>query len=302
MQQLAMQKYSLLTSVGALNISASIESGQPLTFYSNYKNENGAEHLDYVTQRGMIRIERRKASPDLLAYCFFGDYSQSSAAEEIQKRFALSHDMKKIYSAIKTDEFMEKAVADFYGMRVTENQPWEATLCFLVSQFNNMKRIRLIINNLIGTFGKPITADGKEVRLFPSPESLANASIKELMACGTGFRAKYLKSTARAFTKNPEYAKLHALSYTELKERLMELDGVGDKVADCILLFGYGKFEAFPIDVWIKRVVEEVYFNGRKKRIAQIHAFANKRWGPYQGYAQQYLFWNGRQNKIGVKK
>jgi N-glycosylase/DNA lyase len=95
---------------------------------------------------------------------------------------------------------------------------------------------------------------------------------------------------------------MHGLEYDELKKRLMGIGGVGDKVADCILLFGYGKHEAFPVDVWIKRVVEEVYFNGKGQKAASIHDFANERWGKHAGYAQQYIFEFGRRNKIGVRK
>ena len=88
------------------------------------------------------------------------------------------------------------------------------------------------------------------------------------------------------------------MKYEDAKDRLMELNGVGDKVADCILLFGYNKFEAFPIDVWVKRVVERAYFNGRKRSIRQIHDFSVERWGKYRGYAQQYIFWYGREKRM----
>ncbi len=294
------QLYTIPNVIG-LNIRASIESGQPLTFHANYKLDDGTERLDYVTQDGVIRLQRERARPDALLYSFAGNYTRSSARDEIASRFGLSHDMRRIYSRIRTDRFMDNAVSSLYGMRVTENHPWEATLCYLISQFNNIKRIRGIVRGMISRFGDTVEQDGIAFKLFPSPERISKASINELMACGTGFRAKYIKNTARAFSENPGYAGMHGTEYGELKNRLMDLDGVGDKVADCILLFGYRKHMAFPIDVWIKRVVEEVYFDGRKQKISEIHGFADRKWGSYAGYAQQYLFESGRRNRIGVR-
>ncbi len=299
MPRIPVQKHRIVDA-REINLRASVESGQPLAFYADYENSGEAESVRYVTQLGVISMTRRDKNPDRLYYSFFGGYSESSAFDEIRIRFGLDHDMRTIYSSIRTDPFMEQAVSALYGMRVTENMPWEATLCFLVSQFNNIKRIRGIIKNLINRFGKTIQAEGRIVHLFPSPEAVAKASIGELMQCGAGFRARYIKSTALAFYKNPEYSELRGMEYSELKERLMELDGVGDKVADCILLFGYAKLEAFPIDVWIKRIVENIYFEGAEKKPAEIHDFAHSKWGGYAGYAQQYLFWRGREMKTGV--
>jgi N-glycosylase/DNA lyase len=199
--------------------------------------------------------------------------------------------MKEIYSAINTDTFMERAIAEFYGMRITKSEPWEATLCFVMSQFNNLKRIRHIISNLRNKFGD----EHGQSRKFPDPKSIAAASLPDIRSCGTGFRDKYLKSVAEEFSSGFNPKRLYRMNYLDAKEELMRLDGRGDKVADCILLFGYNKFEAFPIDVWVKRVVEKAYFKGRKKTTRQIHEFSTERWGKYRGYAQQYLFWYSRE-------
>ena len=270
-----------------LGLKYTIESGQPLAFYSEYHQGRNTDKLEYVTQKGAIELEHNWSS-ERINYLFSGKYNKREAAKEIRSRLGLDHDLGQIYIAINTDEFMGRAIRDFYGMRITKNEPWEATLCFLVSQFNNLKRIRRIMLSLINRYGEEF--DG--MRLFPAPEALAHASVSDIRGCGTGFRDRYIKSVAEEFASGFDADKLYKMGYEDAKARLMELSGIGDKVADCILLFGYNKFEAFPIDVWVKRVVERAYFNGRKRSIRQIHDFSAERWGKYRGYAQQYIFWH----------
>ena len=151
------------------------------------------------------------------------------------------------------------------------------------------------MHNMIREFGE----DAGEHMLFPTPQTLASADVKAIRACGTGFRDKYIKKVAEEFAFSFDKKRLYNMEYGKAKEQLMELDGIGDKVADCILLFGYNKMEAFPIDTWVKRVIEHVYFKRRKKSIKQIHRFALRRWPVYGAYAQQYIFWKGRENKVG---
>jgi N-glycosylase/DNA lyase len=218
------------------------------------------------------------------------------AMKDLKYRFGLNDNMKKIYEQISTDEFVKSAIATYPGMRVTVNDPWETTVCFIISQFNNVKRIRLITKNIVKRFGYSI--DGTDTRTFPSSEVLSGASITDFRECNAGFRAKYLKSAAEYCTNNLDLYKLRSKSYEELKEELMTISGVGDKVADCIALMGYGKLEAFPIDVWIKRMMERLYFKGKVMKPREIHDFAIGRWGDMAGYAQQYIFHYARDNKL----
>jgi N-glycosylase/DNA lyase len=193
---------------------------------------------------------------------------------------------------------MVNAIEKYRGLRITKNDPWEATLCFVISQFNNVKRIRGIVGRLIAAYGEEQRFDSGNVELrfraFPTPEALARQSAKSLMVHGAGYRAEYIRSVASACSGRFDLEGLYRKDYLEAKEELLGLHGVGDKVADCILLFGYGKLEAFPIDTWIKRVVENAYFGGKRQSIRGIHDFADERWGEYAGYAQQYLFHFGR--------
>jgi N-glycosylase/DNA lyase len=266
-----------------------IESAQPLAFHSDYDTESGiliyprGDNIVTVTHSGnkdraVLKVDKR--------------YSK-----EVAEMFRLSDNMDKVYAYIETDAFMKNAVQRYSGMRLTLNNPWETTLCFIISQFNNVKKIRLTTKNIINKFGPKVYADGIVVgKGFPSSEMLSKQTVKDFQGCGAGFRAKYIKEAAEYCTNNLDLGSLNGKTYEEIKENLMVIPGVGSKVADCIALMGYGKLEAFPIDVWVKRTMEKVYFNGRKKKEDAIRDLAFEKWGRMAGYAQQYLFWNGRQN------
>ncbi len=281
-----------MIKVENFSLGLTVESGQPLTFYGEYRKEERAEFLRYATAKGIFGVIcRHEGVHAHIDYTFEGNYTNKEANAEITKRLGLEYDMEKIYEKIATDSYMKAAVKTLRGMRITQNDPWETTLCFVISQFNNIKRIRLIVRSLIKKFGEEYRDHKTEtMHMFPTPESLASASISEIRNCGTGFRDRYVKQVAEQFAYGFDAGKLYKMNYSKAKEKLMELDGVGDKVADCILLFGYKKLEAFPIDVWIKRSMEKIYFSGKKEKEKTIHDFAEKRWGRYAGYAQQYIF------------
>ncbi|VVB77089.1 HhH-GPD superfamily base excision DNA repair protein [uncultured archaeon] len=282
------------------DLKLTFESGQPLAFYGEYRLEKNGKGLSYVTDRGVIRLhcEKTKSSTNI-DYNYIGKYTAKSAENDIRARLGLSQDMRKVYAAIDTDQFMHEAITSLRGLRMTKSDPWEATLCYLTSQANNMKRIRGTIRKFVDVFGDDYKGKGACAKLFPSPASIAKATIPELTACGTGFRAKYIKGVAASFAGGFDSDALYGMDYATAKLELTKHRGIGDKVADCVLLFGYGKMQAFPTDVWIKRVVEHVYFGSRKTSAREIHSFAENKWGPYAGYAQQYLFWHGRSKTIG---
>ena len=133
---------------------------------------------------------------------------------------------------------------------------------------------------------------------FPQSRDLLGGSEKDFRMLGAGFRARYIKEAAEYCTYNLNLNKLPRHNYHKLKDNLMSIKGVGEKVSDCIALMGYGNLEAFPIDVWVKRTTEKLYFNGKKKKIREIQELAKDRWGKYRGYAQQYLFHSARINKL----
>lgn len=277
--------------VSDFDLRYTIESGQPLTFFSDFDSERN--RLVYPSGSHLLDIKFTGTSENgtLLAKGSSTAYAKS----ELTKRLRLNDDMKDIYSKISTDEFMANAIRKYYGMRLTINDPWETTLCFIISQYNNLKRIRGSTRKIVELFGSDIVDDNGKIvgKMFPTSEQMTLATEKQLMECGTGFRAKYIKSAAKYCTDNIDLYKLQNKSYIKIKDELLEIAGVGDKVADCIALMGYGCLEAFPIDVWVKRTIERVYFKGKEKKINEIHMFADELFGPLAGYAQQYIFWRG---------
>lgn len=282
------------------DLRLSMESGQPLAFYGDYFDNGRVESVTYPTTKGIITAKCRKhGTMNVVSVNYAGNYTHKEAEQEVIRRFGLADDMPLIYRRIGTDRFMREAVKRIPGLRVTRNEPWETTLCFIISQFNNIKRIRLIVKTLIRRFGEEIRVDGRAERLFPTPASMAKAGIDELRGCGLGFRAKFVKNAAMACSDADRLERIGRMDYAAAKRELCGLDGVGEKVADCILLMGYNRLEAFPVDSWIKRIVEYAYFRGRRKKENEIRGFAAERWDGNAGYAQQYLYWYGRLNKIG---
>lgn len=275
-----------------------IESAQPLAFFGDEKGDGNG--VAYPYKNGIVEAEQRG---DVLSYSGYGGIRAAELRGEVRRRLGLDDDLASIYKYIATDPFIRAAIGRYRGLRITRNDPWEATLCFVISQFNNVKRIRMIVRKLVAAYGAEHVVHSGEVafrfRSFPRPEALAEMRVDELMRHGTGFRAKYIRSVAREWRDEKGFARLASRDYADAKEELMALDGVGDKVADCILLFGYGRLDAFPVDTWIKRIVEHVYFNGRRRNVREVHEFAEERWGEHAGYAQQYLFHAGRLGKTG---
>jgi len=262
-------------------------SGQTINFIGDFK-ENPLS-ISFSTTKGIFDVffEKIDKHDFEVTYKYKGSYSQKGAKKEVLAMLGLENNIKEIYEKIDKDVFLKKAIKSFYGMRLTQSDPWITSVSFIISQFNNIKRIRGVIRALMEKFGKKI--DGRY--LFPTCERIAKASKSELMSCGVGYRYEYLHEFANACLDDKiNLNSLYSKSYEEAKQELMRFKGIGDKVADCILLFGYGKGEAFPIDVWIKRIIERIYFNNKRIKISELHKFASKRFGNLAGYAQQYMF------------
>ena len=202
----------------------------------------------------------------------------------------IGRDVPKILAKVDNDAYMHRAIEKLWGMRILNQELWETVASFILSQNNNVPRIRGIIQRLSERFGEQLTLAGYVDYSFPSPDALATATEDELLACGTGYRASYLREAAQAVVSGElTLTSVKQMPYLEAKRELMRRNGVGEKVADCICLFSLGHLAALPIDVWIKRIFETLYLR-RRATHHEIREFAHTYFGEGVGYAQQYLF------------
>ena len=197
--------------------------------------------------------------------------------------FDLERDYEGILDSFD-DEHLKKALREFYGIRILKQNEWEALCSFIISQNNNIPRIKGIIERLCMTFGEKIK---EEEYSFPSYEKIAELNEEDLAPLRAGFRNKYIIDAARKLKSGEvDIEKVKKLPLDEARQELMKIKGVGKKVADCTLLYGFGRMEAFPVDVWGKRIVEELYPDGLPQCIKGN-----------EGIAQQYLFHWRRNSK-----
>ena len=237
-----------------------------------------------------------------------GDFLEFENAEEkfVNTYFGLHDDLPKILQQISKDEHIKSAVDAFKGLRILRQDPWECLISYICATYKNISAIKLMLLNLSKKFGDRTYFDGYDFYTFPTPQRLVKATAGELAKCGLGYRAKYVSETAKMVYENGfEVESLRKLSYEKAKEELLNFSGVGLKVADCVLLFSLGKLEAFPVDVWIKRVILKYYesyfpnefirkISGKKSltisEYKELNLFGRRYFGDYAGYAQEYLY------------
>jgi N-glycosylase/DNA lyase len=202
-------------------------------------------------------------------------------------------DLKSVLESFPKDGPMRAAVEACRGLRLLRQDPWECLASFILSSTKQIVQIQQIIGVLCRRFGAPVAVgEGHEPDwAFPSPERLAAANETQLRACKMGFRAPYLLSAARAVAEgNLDLNSLRTSPIDAARSELVKLRGVGEKVSNCVLLFAFGRQEAFPVDVWVAKALRQLYFPRRKPNLKQLQAFAWDYFAPNAGYAQQYLF------------
>ena len=214
----------------------------------------------------------------------------------IRHYFALDHPLGTICDSFPKDRVMNAARNFCHGLRIIRQPKWECLATFICSSMKQVAHIRQISMALRKRFGEQRRIDDHLVYTFASPRRLAQASEKELRDCKLGYRAKNLRATARLVSSGQaDLQTWSALPDAELRKRLCTLPGVGPKIANCVMLFAYERVRAFPIDVWIERVLRQHYFSGRKKMTARrLRQFSETYFGEHGGYAQQYLFHHAR--------
>ena len=204
----------------------------------------------------------------------------------------LAVDLPAVLRSFPDDAPLRAATTACPGLRLLRQDHWECLASFILSSTKQIVQIQQCVALLCERFGEPIAGPDGEGRFsFPSFTRLAAASEAELRACKLGFRAKYLRGTAQMLADGEvALAALAELSTAEARAQLMRFPGVGRKIADCVLLFAYGRQDAFPVDVWVLKALRTLYFPNRRPTLRRLQHFAATHFGPNAGYAQQYLF------------
>lgn len=216
--------------------------------------------------------------------------------------FDLGTDYASLKKELGTiDDNMKKSIEFGFGIRILNQDLWETIISFIISANNNIPRIKGIIDRISKKVGKKVEWEGKEYYLFPTVEEMATLSVSDLRELGTGFRDKRIyRTTQMILNKEVDLNELERLDNTsKIREELLKLDGVGEKVADCIMLFALKRFDSFPIDVWVRRVMNTLYIHNEdetKVNKKDIKLAADNLFGDKAGIAQQYLFYWAREN------
>lgn len=306
--------YQLIPCCGDLDLKITLDSGQRFDWYA--LDDDGFFWEGNVG--GVWALARiLKSSKDGKASLEVGSQEKltDSRALLVRDFFQLDHDPAKVLDSFPDDPGMNKAVEHCKGLRLLRQDPWECLAAFILSSTKRIDQIRELVQRLSKTFGDPLIGvpELKSLKIsklsddpavskstkhspklshtFPTPMQLSLASEGDLRALGLGFRAPYLLNAARRIADDPDaLAKLRSCGYEEAKLWLTGLNGVGSKIADCVLLFAYGYQEAFPLDVWMQRILRHLYFQNRQVSLKELDRFQRSHFKPWAGYAQQFLF------------
>jgi N-glycosylase/DNA lyase len=302
-----------LTKISApdFDLEKTLDSGQVFHWQKVGEGFVGAigDCALYLEQRGDVlrakmeggasfeKLRTGSATPRTRCTIKIGSQELAPPVQSLVRRyFALDHLLTEICDSFPKDPVMNAARGFCRGLRIIRQLKWECLATFICSSMKQVAHIRQISLALRNRFGEQRRIDDHRVYSFPSARRLAKASEKELLDCKLGYRAKNLRATARLVSSGQaDLEGWSALSDAELREQLCALPGVGPKIANCVMLFAYERLRAFPIDVWIERVLKQHYFSGRRKMSVQrLRQFSETYFGKHGGYAQQYLFHHAR--------
>ena len=273
-----------LPANGPVHLGHTLESGQ--TFRWRRDGE------DYV---GIVGGDVFRVRPAPGGVAFDSAPTPSEAAAPVLRSFLrLDDDLEPFYRFAAGDPRLAEAAAEYRGLRLTRQDPWECLVAFVISSYSNIKRITKHVEDIAAAFGDPIPGGAfglERAYAFPGPAVLAEVSEQEFRRMGLGWRAKFLTRTARAALDLPHgLPALRGAPYDEAKAALLGFYGVGEKVADCALAFSLDQPRAFPVDVWVRRAVREWYFAGEAVTDRRLREWAAGYFGDHAAYAQQYLF------------
>ena len=233
-----------------------------------------------------------------------GDFSDEN---EILNYFDLNTDYDAIKEKLSSnDAVLTKAIGFGGGMRILRQDPFETYISFIISANNQIKNIKNTIKKISHMYGERLNNpfDEEEYYAFPSPAALSNAKAEDIKEYArAGFRSERIVIASRMVQEGLiNFDELKEKSVDDIRKTLLEVPGIGEKVFQCILLFGLGRTDSFPVDVWVKRVMEELYYGGEERNNKLIQEDGQRRFGELSGYAQQYLFYYMRENFKKMKK
>ena len=276
----------ILRGLENFDLESILECGQCFRWDKNKENDYTG-----IVRDKIVRIVQSNSS------VVFYNCSQQDFENLWYKYFDMGTDYRSIIDSISINDPIMKIASDFApGIRILRQPLFETLITFIISANNSIPNIRRVVARLSEMYGDSLYYEGKELYSFPEPDVLADAPLEKISMSKAGFRSRYIKKTAVEFANNPlTVENLKNLGYAKAKDVLMKYNGVGTKVADCTLLFSGAFTNAFPVDVWVKKIMEELYLK-KDMPLKEISEYADKKFGEMGGYAQQYLFYYARSN------
>ncbi len=293
MKILTDKKNTIIENIEDFDLAQTLECGQCFRFYKQAENE-----YVVVAYKNLLHIKQEKNK--LIFY--------NCNEDTVRKLWIPYFDLERNYSEIKEyllkkDNKLESAINEKYGVRILNQEFHEMLISFIISQNKQISHIKQLVMKISEKYGEYLgSINNVDYYSFPDIVQLEKITEEDFREMKTGFRAPYLRdAVCKLADGSISKDGMKKLSEFETQKKLMEIKGVGEKVANCVMLFSLGFRDAFPIDVWIKRIMENLYFEGKDTQKEMIQDFATNLYGEYGGYAQQYLFCYGRENKIGTK-
>ena len=287
-ERIIMEEKIILKEQDSFNLKHIFECGQCFRW-----NEEDDGSWIGIIKDAVIRVKKENQN-----IVFTGKVlGDKSFKEIIYDYFDLNSDYREYKNELsQIDEYLKESIEFGEGIRILKQDLWETIISFIISANNNIPRIKKIINAISYTYGKKIVFENEEYYLFPTPEELSKATVEDLRKLGLGFRDKRIHETTRLI--NEEIVSLdnieNMIDTNQMREELLKLDGVGPKVADCILLFALKRLDVFPIDVWVRRVMNDLYIHNEdenKVNKKELQSLAEEKFKGLSGIAQQYLFY-----------
>jgi N-glycosylase/DNA lyase len=280
---------------GDFDLKLTMESGQTSQPPWLLDKNKYYEVLEFENHDVLVEISQESLNDDLVVNCFS---EREVDVEKIRKKlfyiFDLEYDITCVYDFLDDNKELNDVYQFNKGLRLFKAQfPYECIISSICSANNSIKRWTKSVTDIKKVYGEEKIFNNKKYYLFPKEESFVSIPDNDegLKRFGVGYRSSYMLNSTKLILSEPDYHKtIKKLSYSESFKKITELEGVGPKVADCILLYGYNKHEAYPVDVWINRITSYIYFEGYKSSNKKIMEFAQDKFGNYSGYVQLYLF------------